>query len=229
MKALNSIAIDGPAGAGKSTISKEVAKRLGYTYVDTGAMYRAVGLHILRNGADPREEEQVATLMDGITLDITYDDKGVQHIILCGQDVSELIRLPQISMAASDVAVFPAVRLKLVEMQRELAERYHVVMDGRDIGSYVLPESKIKIFLSADVRDRAKRRYDELCSKGVQCNFVEILEDMKKRDYNDMNREFAPLVQSKDAIALDTTGFTLDKSIEYIYGIIRKRLLELDI
>lgn len=219
-----SVAIDGPSGAGKSTIAKVAAKRLGFTYIDTGAMYRTVALYALENGIDTKNKDgALETALPNITIDISYQD-GNQHIFLNGEDVSEQIRTPQVSMGASDVATVPAVRLKLVELQRALARRQNVIMDGRDIGTYVLPDAEIKIFLTADVEDRARRRYEELIQKGNSVRFEDVLEDMKQRDRNDSARAFAPLRQAEDAERIDTTGASLDESVERILSSIQKRL-----
>ncbi len=219
-----SVAIDGPSGAGKSTIAKAAAKRLGFTYIDTGAMYRTVALYALENGVDTKNKDgALETALPNITIDISYQD-GNQHIFLNGEDVSEQIRTPQVSMGASDVATVPAVRLKLVELQRALARRQNVIMDGRDIGTYVLPDAEIKIFLTADVEDRARRRYEELIQKGNSVRFEDVLEDMKQRDRNDSARAFAPLRQAEDAERIDTTGASLDESVERILSFIQKRL-----
>ena len=202
-----SIAIDGPAGAGKSTISKVIAKKLGFIYVDTGAMYRAVALYALQNNINTRNEDGVLeSVLDKIDVDIAYKD-SVQHIYLNGTDVSDAIREPEVSMGASDVAVVPAVRLKLVELQRALAKRENVIMDGRDIGTYVLPDAEIKIFLTATAEERAKRRHIELVQKGVDASYKEVLADMIKRDHNDSTRKFAPLKQAEDAVLIDTTEY----------------------
>ena len=219
-----SVAIDGPSGAGKSTIAKAAAKRLGFTYIDTGAMYRTVALYALENGVDTKNKDgALETALPNITIDISYQD-GNQHIFLNGEDVSEQSRTPQVSMGASDVATVPAVRLKLVELQRALARRQNVIMDGRDIGTYVLPDAEIKIFLTADVEDRARRRYEELIQKGNSVRFEDVLEDMKQRDRNDSARAFAPLRQAEDAERIDTTGASLDESVERILSFIQKRL-----
>ncbi len=219
-----SIAIDGPAGAGKSTISKVIAKKLGFIYVDTGAMYRAVALYALQNNINTRNEDGVLeSVLDKIDVDIAYKD-SVQHIYLNGTDVSDAIREPEVSMGASDVAVVPAVRLKLVELQRALAKRENVIMDGRDIGTYVLPDAEIKIFLTATVEERAKRRHIELVQKGVGASYKEVLEDMIKRDHNDSTRKFAPLKQAEDAVLIDTTEYDFDGSVEAILSYINKKL-----
>lgn len=219
-----SIAIDGPAGAGKSTISKVIAKKLGFIYVDTGAMYRAVALYALQNNINTRNEDGVLeSVLDKIDVDIAYKD-SVQHIYLNGTDVSDAIREPEVSMGASDVAVVPAVRLKLVELQRALAKRENVIMDGRDIGTYVLPDAEIKIFLTATVEERAKRRHIELVQKGVDASYKEVLADMIKRDHNDSTRKFAPLKQAEDAVLIDTTEYDFDGSVEAILSYINKKL-----
>ncbi|MFA7636585.1 MAG: (d)CMP kinase [Monoglobales bacterium] len=213
------IAIDGPGGAGKSTIAKIIAKKLGCVYIDTGAMYRAVGLFAVRSGIDTENAAELEKVLGDIEIDIE-NLNGEMHIFLCGEDVSEKIRTPEISMAASNVAKAVPVRLKLVELQRKLAEKNSVIMDGRDIGSYVLPNADAKIYLTADVEDRAKRRFDELILKGSDVKLDDVLEDMKKRDFNDSNRDFAPLCKADDAILVDTTGMELEDSVEKIFNII---------
>lgn len=218
------IAIDGPAGAGKSTIAKAISARLGYTYIDTGAMYRSVGLYCTRHSIPLDQEEKVAAVLDQIEIDLQYDADGFQQIFLCGENVSSAIRSPQMSAAASAVALLPCVRIKLVELQRQLAQRYNVVMDGRDIGTYVLPDADVKIFLCADVAVRAHRRYLECVEKGMDVTETSVLEDMKQRDYNDSHREFAPLRQANDAVVVDTTQLSLEASIESIYHIVKERL-----
>lgn len=218
------IAIDGPAGAGKSTIAKALSARLGYTYIDTGAMYRSVGLYCTRRSIPLDQETKVAAVLDQIEIDLQYDADGFQQIFLCGENVSSAIRSPQMSAAASAVALLPCVRIKLVELQRQLAQRYNVVMDGRDIGTYVLPDADVKIFLCADVAVRAHRRYLECVEKGMDVTETSVLEDMKQRDYNDSHREFAPLRQANDAVVVDTTQLSLEASIESIYHIVKERL-----
>lgn len=216
------VAIDGPAGAGKSTISKAAAKRLGYIYIDTGAMYRGVGLYAVRNGIDPSDKEGIESVLDKIDISIAYRD-GEQRIFLNGEDVSKDIRLPEISVAASNVAVIPKVRLKLVELQRALAEKSDVLMDGRDIGTYVLPDAEVKIFLTASPEERANRRYKELLEKGVKTEFSEVLADIKYRDKNDSEREFAPLKPAEDGIILDNTNLNIEESVDKICEIVHKR------
>ena len=219
------IAIDGPAGAGKSTISKAAAKKLGFIYIDTGAMYRAVGLAAVRQGIDTTDTEGVTSILDDIEISISYDESG-QQIFLNGENVSTHIRLPEISVAASNVAVIPAVRLKLVELQRELAAHNDVLMDGRDIGTYVLPDAEVKIFLTASVEERAMRRYRELAEKGIQADFDEVKADMEYRDKNDSEREFAPLKPAEDSIILDNTDLSLEQSVDKICEIAEARKAE---
>ncbi len=215
------VAIDGPAGAGKSTIARAVAHKLGIVYIDTGAMYRAVALYAVRAGVDTKNNtDGVVALLPDIEISIRHIE-GVQRIFLCGEDVSEDIRLPEISVAASDVAVIPEVRIKLVELQRQLSRTQDVIMDGRDIGTYVLPDAEVKIFLTADVRARAERRYKELCEKGVTSTLEEVLTDIRYRDANDAGRAFAPLKQAEDAVLVDTTDNTPDESIEKVIAVIR--------
>ncbi len=217
------IAIDGPSGAGKSTISKILAKEFGFTYVDTGAIYRTVGVYARRNGINPKSAEDVGKALSDINIEIKHTD-GVQRLYLNGDDVTEAIREHIISQYASDVSAIPAVRAFLLEMQREFARRDNVIMDGRDIGTVVLPDAGIKIFLTATDEDRATRRYEELLSKGQSVTFEKVLSDMRIRDEQDSKRAVAPLVPAEDAITVDTTGNTLEKSIEVLKDIISKRL-----
>jgi len=220
---LISAAIDGPVGAGKSSIARTAAKRLGFIYVDTGALYRAVGLFCHRNGVDMSSAEDIAAQLPQIHPEIRLID-GVQHIYLNGGDVSEEIRLPEISMAASAVSAVPAVRAALLDMQRAIARENNVIMDGRDIGTVVLPDAQVKIFLTAAPEIRAKRRYDELCAKGVQTTFEEVLADLNKRDYDDSHRAVAPLKQAEDAVLADTSGLDFDQSCDLVCSIIREKL-----
>lgn len=220
------IAIDGPAGAGKSTISKEVAKKLGIIYIDTGAMYRAIGLAAVRSGIDTKDAEGVKSVLDKVDVTISHSD-GTQQIFLNGENVSEEIRLPEISVAASNVAVIPEVRLKLVELQRSLAEKCDVIMDGRDIGTYVLPNAELKIFLTASVDERARRRYKELLEKGVKTDFDEVKADMEYRDKNDSGRDFAPLREADDSITLDNTDITAQEAADKICRLAKERRGEL--
>ena len=216
------VAIDGPSGAGKSTIAKELSKKLGFVYIDTGAMYRAVGLYVVNKGISIHDEAGVVAVLDDIDIDIYYKDE-LQHINLCGEDVTHLIRTPEISMAASKVLSYMKVREKLVDMQRKLGEKYSVIMDGRDIGTCVLPDANVKIFLTADVKVRAKRRYDELIEKGQDVTYEFVLSDMEKRDYDDSHREHSPLRRADDAIELDTADLTLEESIAAVRQIISER------
>ena len=216
------IAIDGPAGAGKSSIAKEVAKRLGYIYVDTGAMYRSVGLMVLNAGKNPKVKEDVLSIIEDVNIDIKYFD-GVQNIFLNGENVSEHIRTPEVSVAASDVAVIGEVRKKLVELQRSLAERDNVIMDGRDIAIRVLPDADIKIFLTASAEERAMRRLKELEEKNIPCNFDEVLKDIKYRDKNDSEREIDPLKPTEESVIFDTTGYNLSESVERMIELLKEK------
>lgn len=218
------IAIDGPAGAGKSTIARAAAMELGYIYVDTGALYRAIGLFATESGVDTTDADTLAPLLKTIVVELGYVD-GEQHIYLNGRDVSEDIRQPEMGMAASNVSAIPAVREFLFDLQQNMARRYNVVMDGRDIGTVVLPDAQIKIFLTASPESRAQRRYDEHIAKGLDVAYNDILEDMKQRDYNDTNRAIAPLKQAEDAILIDTSGFSRDRSIQTILNVIKERIM----
>ncbi len=218
------IAIDGPSGAGKSTMAKMVSKELGILYLDTGAMYRAVALKAIQSGVDCTDGEELAKLVQDIDIRITYEN-GQQLVYLDGKDVSSQIRMPEVTVGASNVAVAPAVRVKLVELQREIAKSSSVVMDGRDIGTNVLPNADVKIFLTATVEDRARRRYEELQEKGIlKQTFEEVKRDMEYRDINDSNRSFCPLKKAEDAILLDTTGYPLEKTVGIILDIVKARL-----
>lgn len=214
------VAIDGPAGAGKSTISKAVAKRLGFVYIDTGAMYRAIGLAAVRRGIETTDAKGVEAILGDVEVSISHNESG-QQIFLNGENVSEEIRLPEISVAASNVAVIPAVRLKLVELQRSLAEKTDVIMDGRDIGTYVLPDAEVKIFLTASAAERAKRRLKELVEKGVETDLESVLADMEYRDKNDSGRDFAPLRAAEDSIHFDNTDISLDEAVDKICAIVK--------
>ena len=217
------IAIDGPSGAGKSTIARIMAKRLGYLYVDTGALYRALGLALLEQGVDIRDPEAVAARLPSLKVSLTHGETG-QRVLVGERDVTDLIRTPEISMAASAVSAQPAVRAFLLRLQQDLAERHDVIMDGRDIGTVVLPRAQIKIVLFASAEDRADRRYAELLEKGQSVTYQEVLADMKKRDWDDAHREIAPLRPAEDAVLVDTTGYELPRSVERLYTLIKEKL-----
>lgn len=223
------IAIDGPSGAGKSTLAKQIAKKFGCIYLDTGAMYRAFGLYAIENGIDfsakdSENQAKLEALTENFTLDVKYEG-DVQQVIVDGRNVTGLIRTPEVSIAASKVGVVPKVRIKLVELQREIASRNSVVMDGRDIGTYVLPDAAVKIFLTATAEVRAKRRYDELIEKGNKdITYEEVLNDMKFRDANDSSRAFAPLKQADDAVLLDTSDMNKEESEAAMISIINSKI-----
>ena len=223
MKTIN-IAIDGPAGAGKSSISKIIAKELGFLYIDTGAMYRSVALFAIENGIEKKQDsDKLIALLSTITVNLKHENNA-QHIFLNGRDVTELIRTQEVSISASDVAVIPEVRLFLVEMQRKIARENNVIMDGRDIGTYVLPNAQVKIFLTASLQDRAIRRYNEFIEKGQTVDFEEVKKDMQYRDENDSTRAFAPLKMAEDSILADTSGKSLEESVEMVTLMINERL-----
>ena len=217
------IAIDGPAGAGKSTMARACAKALGYLYVDTGAIYRTVGYYMRLMGIGPKDKDSIARLIDEVNIEIRYED-GVQHMILNGKDVTDEIRTPEMSMYASGVSAQPCVRAFLLDMQRELARTQNVVMDGRDIGTVVLPDAQVKIFLTADVRVRAERRLAELQAKGEQTSLQKVLAEMQARDKQDSERAAAPLRQAKDAVLLDTSALTPEAAVDAILSIVRGKL-----
>ncbi|MGI5977986.1 MAG: (d)CMP kinase [Oscillospiraceae bacterium] len=218
------IAIDGPSGAGKSTIAKLLAEALGFLYVDTGAIYRTVGVAVKRSGADSKDRAAVAKLLPELHITMRYDDSGLQRMFLNGDDVTDAIREPDISLYASAVSAQPDVRAFLLEMQRSLARENSVVMDGRDIGTVVLPQADVKIFLTASPEERAQRRYAELLQRGVETSYDEVLRDLKRRDENDSTRALAPLVPADDAIEVDTTGNSLEESFQLLKKIIEGRL-----
>ncbi|GAE89035.1 (d)CMP kinase [Acetivibrio straminisolvens] len=221
-KARISIAIDGPAGAGKSTIAKLISKTLNILYLDTGAMYRTVALKAIREGVDTSNREQMSKLVEDIDIKVVYSD-DIQHIFLDGKDVTELIRTPEVSIGASNVATVPAVRLKMVELQREVAKQNSVVMDGRDIGTYVLPDATLKFFLTASIEARAIRRYNELLSKGMtQMTLEDVKKDIEYRDKNDSSRDFAPLSKAQDAIEIDTTDLTIEQVVNKIMEYVKE-------
>ena len=219
-----SIAIDGPSGAGKSTLAKSVSKDLGYLYVDTGAIYRTIGYGVYRRGADPKDGEAVAALLPEFEVGLTYGADGLQHMTLNGEDVTEQIRLPEVSLCASAVSAHPAVRSHLLEMQRKLAREHNVVMDGRDIGTVVLPDATVKIFLTASPEARATRRWKEYQVKGIDTPYEEVLADVKQRDYQDTHRAAAPLKQAEDAVLLDTSELDFEQSLDAMKQIIAKRI-----
>ncbi len=218
----HNIAIDGPAGAGKSTIAKAVAAKLGHIYVDTGAMYRAMALFFLRQGIDLNDEKQITAACDGADVSIEYID-GSQRVILCGEDVSEAIREERVGNSASIVSVYPSVRTKMTALQRKLASLRPVVMDGRDIGTVVLPDASCKIFLDASPEVRAARRVKQLLEKGVETAFDEVLADIRDRDERDRNRPIAPLIAAKDAVTVDTSDMTLEQVINRLLEIYNAR------
>ncbi len=215
-----SIAIDGPSGAGKSTLAKALSQKLGFLYVDTGAIYRTVGLYAKRNDIAPDDEATLQKHFDNIKIELKWIDMS-QHIFLGESDVSDDIRTPEMSMYASKVSALPAVRKFLLDMQRNFSKENNVIMDGRDIGTVVLPDADVKIFLTASIEDRARRRFEELIAKGQTVKYEDVLSDMIKRDKNDSERKTAPCVPAKDAVILDDTGFeleqTLEKALEIIY------------
>ena len=218
-----SVAIDGPAGAGKSTLARKVAAQLGFIYVDTGALYRTVGLKFSKMGADIELKCDIASVLAETTVDIRFVN-GEQRVFLDGVDVSEEIRTPVASMMASAVSAKSEVRAFLLEMQRKLARENDVLMDGRDIGTVVLPNATVKIFLTASAEERARRRYDELIAKGMNVTFKEVYDDMVQRDYADSHREIAPLKQADDAVLADTTGLEPEQSLELILNIVKERI-----
>ncbi len=216
-----SIAIDGPSGAGKSTLAKRLAKELGYIYVDTGAMYRSIGLYALRQGVDPKNADAVQALLPNIQLDIRLQD-GSQHVYLNGEDVSTDIRAEAVGMAASAVSAHPAVRAFLLDTQRNLAKGQNILMDGRDIGTVVLPDATVKIFLTASPEARAERRRKELEEKGQPADFATVLADIEQRDYQDTHRAVAPLKQAEDAVLVDSS----DIDFEQTFALLKKTILE---
>lgn len=219
-----SIAVDGPSGAGKSSLAKRAAKAFGIIYVDTGAIYRTVGLAAYRADIDRRDEQAVAAMLPSLEIDMRYNDKGEQRMFLNGEDVSEAIRMPEISICASDVSALPAVRAYLMDMQRRMARNYSVIMDGRDIGTVVLPDADLKIFLTASAEKRAERRMKELIAKGVLTEFEDVLRDIKYRDKQDSERAAAPLREAEDAVHMDTSDIGFDESFELMCSIITEHL-----
>ena len=218
------IAIDGPAGAGKSTMAKRLAKELGYHYVDTGAIYRTVAYFLDLWGVSPKEIDGVTRNIDELTINIEYDEEGIQHMIMNGMDVTGEIRTQDISQKASLVSAHAIVRDMLLDMQRDVAKQYNVIMDGRDIGSVVLPKADVKIFLTAAAEVRAKRRTEELLAKGQKANYEQILKEIQQRDYQDTHREVAPLKMCRDSIKLDTSDMDIDQVIAEMKAIIGKKI-----
>ena len=218
------VAIDGPSGAGKSTLARAAAAALGFLYVDTGAIYRTVGLSARDQGVDPGDETAVAAMLPALQVELRYDEAGRQRMLLNNRDVSEEIRLPEISRYASAVSALPVVRAYLMETQRELARKNNVVMDGRDIGTVVLPEAGVKVFLTASVEQRALRRWKELCAKGESPDLATIQEEIAQRDYDDSHRAAAPLRQAEDAVLLDTSALNLEESLEALHAIVKERI-----
>ncbi|MBQ9850562.1 MAG: (d)CMP kinase [Clostridia bacterium] len=222
-KTVINVAIDGPGGAGKSTSARAAAKELGYIYVDTGALYRAVGVNALRNNIDTKDKPAVAASLEGISVDLVFEN-GEQKVLLNGENVSVEIRTPPASMAASDVSAVPEVRAFLFDLQRDIASRNNCIMDGRDIGTVVLPDAQVKIFLTASAEERAKRRYAELQAKGSTVSFQSVLDELIERDYNDSHREIAPLKPAEDSVILDTTGVSLEEQVQKIIDIIKEKV-----
>ena len=218
-----SIALDGPSGAGKSTLARMAAKKFGLIYVDTGAMYRCVGLYVMRKNVAAKDEAGVSSLLPEINVEMEYDAAGVQRMLLNGEDVTEAIRFPEVSGYASDVSAMPPVRGFLLNMQQEMAVKYDVIMDGRDIGTVVLPEAGLKVFLTAEPETRAERRYLELSEKGVKTTFEEVLRDMAIRDKNDSERAAAPLKPAEGSVLLDTTDLSLEQSVDALCRLIHER------
>ena len=216
------IAIDGPAGAGKSTVARAAAKELGYIYVDTGALYRAVGVYALKHGIATRDAENIEKMLPGVTVELRFID-GEQQVFLNGENVSGEIRTPEASMAASDVSAIPAVRSFLFDLQRDIARKNNCLMDGRDIGTNILPNAELKIYLTASVDVRAKRRYDELILKGENPNLEDIKKGIETRDYQDMNRDIAPLKQADDAEYIDSSDMTIAQVVDKIVKLAKER------
>ncbi len=218
------IAIDGPAGAGKSSLSKAVAKELSFIYVDTGALYRTIGLSALRKGFDKNDTEQIVEMLNGIDVNLAFNDEGTQIVLLNGEDVSSYIRTPEVSMFASSVSAIPEVRGFLLDLQRGMAKKNNVIMDGRDIGTVVLPQAKIKIFLTASPETRAMRRYKENLEKGINCKYEDVLKDVNDRDFADSHREIAPLKPAKDSIIVDTSEYDFEGSKQLLLKVIKENM-----
>ncbi|MBR2703592.1 MAG: (d)CMP kinase [Oscillospiraceae bacterium] len=228
MKKYYSIAIDGPSGAGKSTIARRCASAFDFLYVDTGAIYRAVGLASLRAGVDRKSASEVSGILPGLAIDLRYNDSGEQRMFSNGEDISDAIRLPEVSICASDVSALPVVRSYLLEMQRQIARTHHVIMDGRDIGTVVLPNADLKIFLTASAEARAQRRLKELREKGIDTDFQSVLQDILYRDEQDSTRETAPLRRAEDAVLVDTTELNFEESFSAVSQLILERFFTVD-
>lgn len=222
MKTIN-VAIDGPSGAGKSTIARAASEKLGYVYVDTGALYRTVALNVLRKGVSDKDTSAVIKTLENLSVKLGFVE-GTQHVYLNGEDVSSLIRTPEVSMAASTTSAIPEVRKFLFNLQREIASENNCIMDGRDIGTVVLPEAQVKIFLTASPEKRAERRCKELVEKGIDTTFEEVLKDVQERDYNDSHREIAPLKATSESIIVDTSDIDLQQSIDLIIKTIQENI-----
>lgn len=220
-----SIAIDGPSGAGKSTMAKRLAAKLGFLYVDTGAIYRTLGLFALRSAVAPGDWNGVEPLLSRISIRMDHGDDGLQHMYLNGEDVTEAIRRPEVSGAASEISAIPEVRSFLMDMQRDMSKNHHVVMDGRDIGTVVLPDANVKIFLTASPEERAKRRYAELIERGSDTDYETVLADLIERDARDSGRATAPLKQAEDAVLVDTTGCSLEESFQKLLRTVQERIV----
>jgi len=221
---MHSIAIDGPAGAGKSTLARRLAQELGFYYVDTGAIYRTAALFALREGVAPGDASEVSALLERLEVGITYDEDGLQRMSLNGEDVTQAIRQNEVSAATSAVSAIPAVRSALLDMQRKLAREQNVVMDGRDIGTVVLPDADVKIFLTASDEERARRRFQELVERGERVTWEQVLEQNRERDRRDMSRETAPLQKAPGAVEVDTTGLDLEESLQRLLEVVRAKL-----
>lgn len=219
-----SVAIDGPAGAGKSTIARRLAGELGYRYVDTGAIYRTVAYFMDLWGVSPKDVDGVSRYIDELTVAIEYDENDIQHMLMNGMDVTDDIRTQEISQKASLISAHACVREMLLDMQREVAQKYNVIMDGRDIGTVVLPKATVKIFLTASAEIRAKRRCDELIAKGQKANYATVLKELQQRDYQDSHREIAPLKMARDSVKVDTSDMTIDQAVARIKEIIAQKV-----
>ena len=226
MEKLISVAIDGPSGAGKSTVAKAIAKQFGFIYVDTGAIYRTVGLAAQRADVDSKDSDGVIALLPALDIDIAYDEDGTQKMLLNGEDVSREIRTPKSSIYASDVSAIPEVRVFLMEMQRSMARKHNVIMDGRDIGTVVLPDAQLKIFMTASAEERAKRRFAELIGKGMETPFEEVLKDIQYRDRQDSTRAAAPLKPAEDAVILDNSSLGFYETVDAVGKLLRELMDE---